>query len=54
VLANLSTGVLAFSATGTLRAANAGAMAILQDELQASRTSICASGRGTNAFATRC
>ncbi|MDT3671535.1 MAG: ATP-binding protein [Aromatoleum sp.] len=34
VLANLSTGVLAFSATGTLRAANAGAMAILQDELQ--------------------
>ena len=34
VLANLSTGVLAFSASGTLRAANAGAMAILQDELQ--------------------
>jgi nitrogen fixation/metabolism regulation signal transduction histidine kinase len=34
VLANLSTGVLAFAADGTLRAANAGAMAILQDELQ--------------------
>ncbi|MCC4114554.1 HAMP domain-containing protein [Aromatoleum toluclasticum] len=34
VLANLSTGVLAFAADGTLRAANAGAMAILQDELE--------------------
>ncbi|NMF97807.1 ATP-binding protein [Aromatoleum toluolicum] len=34
VLANLSTGVLAFAADGKLRAANAGAMAILQDELE--------------------
>ncbi|MBD5801489.1 Alginate biosynthesis sensor protein KinB [Azoarcus sp. Aa7] len=34
VLANLSTGVLAFAADGRLRAANAGAMAILQDELE--------------------
>ena len=34
VLANLSTGVLAFAVDGTLRAANAGAMAILRDELQ--------------------
>jgi nitrogen fixation/metabolism regulation signal transduction histidine kinase len=33
VLANLSTGVLAFAADGTLRAANHGAMAILGDEL---------------------
>ena len=33
VLANLSTGVLAFAEDGTLRAANAGAMAILHDEL---------------------
>ncbi|NMG14060.1 sensor histidine kinase [Aromatoleum bremense] len=33
VLANLSTGVLAFAGDGTLRAANAGAMAILEDEL---------------------
>ncbi|AYH46207.1 ATP-binding protein [Azoarcus sp. DN11] len=34
VLANLSTGVLAFAADGKLRAANAGAMAILHDELE--------------------
>ncbi|NMG32017.1 sensor histidine kinase [Aromatoleum evansii] len=34
VLANLSTGVLAFAVDGKLRAANAGAMAILQDELE--------------------
>ncbi|NMF87950.1 sensor histidine kinase [Aromatoleum petrolei] len=34
VLANLSTGVLAFAVDGRLRAANAGAMAILQDELE--------------------
>jgi len=33
VLANLSTGVLAFAADGTLRAANRGAMEILRDEL---------------------
>lgn len=33
VLANLSTGVLAFDANGTLRAANAGATSILSDEL---------------------
>lgn len=33
VLANLSTGVLAFAADGTLRAANHGALAILRDEL---------------------
>jgi nitrogen fixation/metabolism regulation signal transduction histidine kinase len=33
VLANLSTGVLAFAADGTLRAANPGALAILDDEL---------------------
>jgi nitrogen fixation/metabolism regulation signal transduction histidine kinase len=33
VLANLSTGVLAFSPDGTLRAANQGAMAILGDDL---------------------
>lgn len=34
VLANLSTGVLAFAGDGKLRAANAGAMAILHDELE--------------------
>ncbi|HJV28356.1 MAG TPA: ATP-binding protein [Aromatoleum sp.] len=34
VLANLSTGVLAFAADGKLRAANAGAMQILHDELE--------------------
>jgi nitrogen fixation/metabolism regulation signal transduction histidine kinase len=34
VLANLSTGVLAFAADGTLRAANRGAMEILRDELE--------------------
>ncbi len=33
VLANLSTGVLAFAPDGTLRAANNGAMSILDDEL---------------------
>ncbi|MBN8442132.1 MAG: HAMP domain-containing protein [Thauera sp.] len=33
VLANLSTGVLAFAADGTLRAANHGALAILADDL---------------------
>ena len=33
VLANLSTGVLAFAPDGTLRAANQGAMAILGDDL---------------------
>ncbi|MDP5238480.1 ATP-binding protein [Uliginosibacterium sp. 31-16] len=33
VLANLSAGVLAFSASGELRAANQGAMTILQDDL---------------------
>ncbi len=33
ILANLSTGVLAFAADGTLRAANRGAMDILQDDL---------------------
>lgn len=33
VLANLSTGVLAFAADGTLRAANHGALAILGDDL---------------------
>lgn len=33
VLANLSTGVLAFAADGTLRAANHGALTILRDEL---------------------
>jgi nitrogen fixation/metabolism regulation signal transduction histidine kinase len=34
ILANLSTGVLAFAADGTLRAANRGAMDILQDGLE--------------------
>src|SRR5574338_1397036 len=34
ILANLSTGVLAFAADGTLRAANRGAMEILQDPLE--------------------
>ncbi|MBL8446066.1 MAG: HAMP domain-containing protein [Zoogloeaceae bacterium] len=34
ILANLSTGVLAFAADGTLRAANRGAMDILQDDLE--------------------
>ncbi len=34
VLANLSAGVLAFAADGTLRAANRGAMEILRDELE--------------------
>ena len=34
VLANLSTGVLAFAANGTLRAANRGAMDILDDTLE--------------------
>lgn len=33
ILANLSTGVLAFAADGTLRAANRGAMDILQDDM---------------------